>query len=102
MPQPLTHPLAASRSESESGSHDPNHPRTIAAGEFKARCLKLLDEVAETGDPLIITKFGKPVAKVVAIEKSRPQLFGAMRGTVLREGDIISPIEDAWGWFGEP
>lgn len=77
--------------------------RTIAAGEFKAKCLKLLDEVAETREPLIVTKFGKPVAKVVPIEEKRAELFGALRGSVVWEGDIISPLgEDAWGWFAEP
>jgi len=40
-------------------------PREITASQFKARCLRLLDEVAETGDPLIITKHGRPVARVV-------------------------------------
>jgi len=77
-------------------------PRTIAAGEFKAKCLKLLDEVAETREPLIVTKFGKPVARVLPFETERVSLRGAMRGTVLWEGDIISPLEDAWGWFAEP
>jgi len=77
--------------------------RTIAAGEFKAKCLKLLDEVAETRKPIVITKFGKPVAKLVPMKVERFQLRGAMRGSVIWEGDIISPLgEDAWGWFAEP
>lgn len=77
--------------------------RSIAAGEFKAKCLKLLDEVAETRETIVITKHGKPVARLVPIREHRSPLFGAMRGTVLWEGDIISPLgEDAWGWFAEP
>jgi prevent-host-death family protein len=77
--------------------------RTIAAGEFKAKCLKILDEVAETREPITVTKFGKPVAQLVPIEAQRAQLRGAMRGSVIWEGDIISPLgEDAWGWFAEP
>jgi prevent-host-death family protein len=81
----------------------PGTARSIAAGEFKAKCLKLLDEVADTREPIVITKFGKPVAKLVPIEAERTQLRGALRGTVLWEGDIISPLgEDAWGWFAEP
>jgi prevent-host-death family protein len=84
-------------------SIDTGQPRTIPAGEFKAKCLKLMDEVAETREPIIITKFGKPVAQMIPIEEKRVELFGAMRGTVLWEGDIISPLgEDAWGWFAEP
>ena len=65
--------------------------RTIAAGEFKAKCLKLLDEVAQTRESLIVTKFGKTVAKLVPIFEENFEL----RGTVLSEGDIISPLEDA-------
>ena len=97
MPQPaeLEKPVVAEKESSQ--------PRTIAAGEFKAKCLKLLDEVAETREPIVITKFGKPVARLLPIEAKRTQLRGAMRGSVLWEGDIISPLgEDAWGWFAEP
>jgi prevent-host-death family protein len=70
--------------------------KTIAAGEFKAKCLKLLDEVAETREPLIVTKFGKPVARLVPIHPEKFDIIGAMRGSVLWEGDIISPIDVEW------
>lgn len=70
-------------------------PTTIAAGEFKAKCLKLLDEVAEKREPLIITKHGKPVAQVVPMPPKQ-NIIGAMRGSVLWEGDIISPIDVEW------
>ena len=40
---------------------------TIAAGEFKARCLQLLDAVAASGEPLTITKRGRPVARLVPL-----------------------------------
>ena len=66
--------------------------RTVAAGEFKARCLALLDEVAERGETLVVTKHGKPVAKVVPIELSKQTL----RGSVVRETDLLSPIKAAW------
>jgi prevent-host-death family protein len=68
---------------------------TIPAGEFKAKCLKLLDEVAEKRKPLIITKRGRPVAEVIPIP-SQGDLVGSMRGSVLWEGDIISPIDVEW------
>jgi len=68
---------------------------TIAAGEFKAKCLKLIDEVAEKRKPLVITKRGKPVAEVVPIPP-QGDLVGSMRGSVLWEGDIISPIDAEW------
>ncbi len=50
----------------------PNGPRTIKASEFKAKCLKLMDEVAENGEEIVITKNGRPTAKLVAYwEKPR-------------------------------
>jgi prevent-host-death family protein len=69
---------------------------TIPAGEFKAKCLKLLDKVAEDRQPLIITKHGKPVAQLVPIQEERKLLFGAMKGTGVILGDIISPIDVEW------
>ncbi len=70
--------------------------REVPAGEFKARCLKLMDEVRTTRQPLLITKRGKPVAKLVPVEDEAPPLYGRMRGTVTIHGDIISPIEQDW------
>lgn len=68
---------------------------TIPAGEFKAKCLKLLDQVAERHETLIITKRGKPVAEVNPV--SVPGDFvGSMRGTGEILGDIISPIDVEW------
>jgi prevent-host-death family protein len=68
---------------------------TIPAGEFKAKCLNLLDQVAEDRKPLVITKRGRPVAKLVPMEPE-VKLFGALRGSVTYMGDIISPIENEW------
>lgn len=68
---------------------------TIPAGEFKAKCLKLLDEVAETRQPLVITKHGKPVAQLVPMSPSE-SLFGSMKGSVTILGDIISPLDVEW------
>ncbi len=65
----------------------------IPAGKFKAQCLALLDEVALTGRELVVTKRGKPVAKVVPVEKSEPP---SLLGSVLWEGDVLSPIEEEW------
>lgn len=67
--------------------------QTIPAGQFKARCLALLDRVARTGDEVIITKRGKPVAKVVPIKSAdQPSLVGSVK---TRE-DIVGPILEAW------
>jgi prevent-host-death family protein len=68
---------------------------TIAAGEFKSRCLKLLDQVAEERQTLIVTKRGRAVAKVVPMD-SEVELFGALRGTGTILGDIVSPLENEW------
>ena len=67
----------------------------IGAGVFKTKCLKLLDRVSETRQPLIITKHGKAVAKLVPMPPT-VELFGALAGSVLYEDDIISPIENEW------
>lgn len=72
----------------------------IAAGEFKANCLRLMDEVAKRRVPIIITKRGKPVAKLVPIEQENIDPFGCMAGSIKILGDIISPIEDV-GWTGD-
>lgn len=68
----------------------------ISASEFKARCLELMDEVNDRHDPIIITKHGVPVAKLVPFEEKRIGLVGSMRGTVLSYGDLISPIDVQW------
>ena len=67
----------------------------VAVGEFKAKCLKLLNEVSETRKPIVITKRGKPLAKVIPIP-SHKTLFGAMKGSGTVVGDIISPLDVEW------
>jgi prevent-host-death family protein len=71
---------------------------TIPAGEFKSKCLKLLDEVAEKRKPLVITKYGKPVAQVVPMPAAKQQrnIVGSMKGSVTILGDIISPLDVEW------
>ena len=69
----------------------------INATEFKARCLKLMDEVQKTHEPVVITKRGRPVAKLVAIEPEEPESwFGYMAGTIEITGDIMAPIGEEW------
>jgi len=70
--------------------------KSIPAGEFKAKCLKILDEVAETREPVVVTKFGKPVAMIVPARREKVELRGALKGSVLWEGDIISPLDVEW------
>jgi prevent-host-death family protein len=61
----------------------------IAASEFKAKCLRLLDEVEAQGEILVITKRGRPVARVVPINPPRRSLRGTWKGRVKIKGDIV-------------
>ncbi len=70
--------------------------RTVKASEFKAKCLKIMDEVAATGEPVVITKRGVPVAQLVPAVRKPETLFGALKGSILYMGDIISPIDVEW------
>ena len=70
--------------------------REIPAGEFKARCLKLMDEVRDRGTEIVITKRGKPVAKLVPATVEERPIFGAMKGTVTIVGDIVAPTGADW------
>ncbi len=69
---------------------------TIAAGEFKAKCLKLLDQVAENRETLVITKHGKAVAQLVPMPAKQRNIVGSMKGSVTILGDIISPLDVEW------
>lgn len=68
----------------------------IPASEFKANCLRLMDEVARRRTPIVITKRGKPVAKLVPISDEPIDIFGRMAGTIKICGDIIGPIDVEW------
>ena len=70
----------------------------IGAGEFKAKCLKLMDEVNKTHEEIIITKFGKPIAKLIPIAKKKASNspIGFLRNTVQIHGDIVGPIGEQW------
>lgn len=73
--------------------------KEIAASEFKAKCLALLDEVQKTKHSIRITKRGKPVAELVPVSpKQRKDIFGFMKGSVEILGDIISPASDPEDW----
>lgn len=70
--------------------------KRIAAGQFKAQCLQLMDDVREKHLTYIITKHGTAVAKLMPIEASAPKLYGALKGSVTIKGDILAPIDEAW------
>jgi len=68
----------------------------IAAGEFKAKCLGLLDEVQRSRKEIIITKRGRAVARLVPADDHPPQVFGRMKGSVEILGDLIAPVGERW------
>ena len=72
--------------------------KKIAAGEFKARCLTLMEEVCATREPLVITKRGKPVAKLVPADKTSREFLGRLKGVMRIVGEIESPVEPPEAW----
>ena len=81
--------------------------RTIQASEFEAKCLELVDEVAESGEEIVITKQGRPVSRLVPYREKREKqgrkktkkaktLFGINKGEIKILGDIESPIDVEW------
>lgn len=73
--------------------------KSIPAGEFKQHCLRLLDEVRETGHGIVVTKRGTPVAQVVPLPaKPEDDWAGAMRGTGQIVGDLVAPASDEHEW----
>jgi prevent-host-death family protein len=66
--------------------------RVVPAVEFKAKCLALLDEVAESRRPLVVTKRGRAVARVVPMAG---KVGTSLKGTLLAQGDIVGPADDA-------
>lgn len=68
----------------------------IKASELKAKCLSLMDEVADTSEPLVITKNGKPVATLVPYGEKRRTVAGLHAGAIRILGDIVSPLDEPW------
>lgn len=72
---------------------------TIPAGEFKAKCLHIMDIVNSSQQTIIITKYGKPVAKLVPIEtykNKKQRLFGKLTGSIQTNVDLTQSIEELW------
>ena len=74
--------------------------KQMAAAEFKAHCLAVMDEVAATREPVVITKRGKPVAKVVPVEQPKSRkLLGSLKGVLLpARGDLTEPTVALEDW----
>jgi prevent-host-death family protein len=74
--------------------------RTIPAARFKARCLKIMDDVKARRESVLITKKGKPVARLVPVEDAATDVFGCLAGDLEIAGDITAPMVPASAWRG--
>jgi prevent-host-death family protein len=76
----------------------PSRPgQAVPAALFKARCLELMDRVRETRTEYVVTKHGKPVAKLVPYTEPEPTpFFGSMKGTVLKYDRPLDPLGEQW------
>src|SRR6186713_908269 len=73
--------------------------KMVSATEFKAKSLKLIDEMERSGEPLTITRRGKPSLTLSAHKVSAPleqSIFGCMRGSVTILGDVVGPVDPDW------
>ena len=73
--------------------------KTIPAGQFKVHCLAIMDEVQAKRQAVVITKRGKPVAKLIPVEKEKDDIFGFLKGKGKVTGDVVSPAltPEEWG-----
>ena len=72
--------------------------KQMRASLFKARCLRVMNDIQATGEPVIVTKRGKPVVKVVPVESEKDDIFGFMAGKFTIVGDIESPVVPLKQW----
>ena len=72
--------------------------KQMAAGKFKAQCLAIMDHVFKSGETVLITKHGKPVAKLVPAEKRGDDIFGYMAGKAKIVGDIVGTVTPLDDW----
>jgi prevent-host-death family protein len=87
----------AAKSRKTAVKREPAGPPSLPAAEFKTRCLELMDRVRETGIEYVVTKHGRPVAKLVPyVPDRRPKAFGALKGTVLKYERPFDPIDADW------
>lgn len=74
--------------------------KTVSATQFKSACLKLIDAMQRDHEQVVVTRHGKPVAKLVPVEtdEERLSLFGVMQDTIHYEDDLIEPVADPSEW----
>lgn len=71
-------------------------PGWIPAGDFKTHCLQLIEQVRQERGEVVITRYGRPVAKLVPFEEAPVSIVGYLAGSVMECGDLISPIDEPW------
>jgi antitoxin (DNA-binding transcriptional repressor) of toxin-antitoxin stability system len=70
--------------------------KVIKASIFKAQCLELMDTIARTGDTLVITKRGRPVAQVGPVIDRPTTLIGLHKGSVSMKDDLVASVAEPW------
>jgi prevent-host-death family protein len=70
--------------------------KSMKASEFKAKCLKVMDEVAQSGEPVVLTKNGRPVSRLEPYSTRPETVFAALAGAIEICGDIVAPIDVEW------
>lgn len=70
--------------------------RTVIASVFKAKCLRIMDEVAESGEEVVVTKNGVPVGKFVPYRQKPKSLWGLHAGELETLGDVVAPLGEPW------
>ena len=70
--------------------------KTVKVSEFKAKCLGFINEVTEKGEPIIITKNGKPVSRLVPYQQKPASFFGLHQGAIKSHDDLIVPLDETW------
>lgn len=87
-PRPSVREIAAPYGEVE--------PGWVPAADFKTHCLQLIEQVRQERGEVVITRYGRPVAKLVPFEEVRVSIVGCLAGSVTSFGDLISPIDEPW------
>ena len=70
--------------------------KEMKASEFKAKCLQLMDDVAATGEPVVVTKNGRPVSRLEPYRQRPTTLFGSLAGAMVLTADIVDPLDVEW------
>lgn len=71
--------------------------KRVSASEFKAGCLNFMDRVSRSGEPLLVTKRGRPLVRILPADELAPEDDYALQGTISQEKDIVSPVaESSW------